>query len=347
MAGKPIILVTGAGGFIAKRIVLELLGRSYAVRGTLRDTKRSDEVRDAIRPHLKGTGVSLGGDLKFLQADLLSEAGWGRALEGVAAVIHTASPFPTGTPGDPQEVIRPAVEGTIRVLRAAHAAGVKRAVLTSSGSAITFGHQNGPGELHFNERHWSNLEDPRLTPYNRAKTLAELAAWDVANETGIKLAVINPTLVMGPMLDKGYSTSMEVIKRLLGGRVPMIPNIGFGIVDIRDVAEMHVNALANPAAPGKRHFAHAGYLMLADIAAILRELYPKAPIPTRKAPDFLLRFFARFDSSLKQVVDDLGIVRVIDASSGRALLGHDFIPAREAIQQTAEGLMAHGIVKRR
>ena len=344
MAGKPIILVTGAGGFIAKRIVLELLRRAYAVRGTLRDTKRSDEIRDAVRPHLKG--ATLGRDLKFVAADLLSDDRWSYAMEGVKAVIHTASPFPLRVPKDPQELIRPAVEGTVRVLRAAHAAGVKRVVLTSSAAAIMYGHGRSAEPRHYDETDWTNLDDPQLAPYNRSKTMAERAAWDVARETGLDLVVINPTLVLGPLMDAQNKTSVEVIRQLMSGGSPMVPDVGFGIVDVRDVAEMHVNALANPAAPGKRFFATAGFYMAEEIAAMLREAYPGRRIARRRAPDWLLRIAGRFDDRIAQILDDLGVRRVLDNTTGRALLGRDFTPAREAVRATAESLIEFGIVRR-
>lgn len=346
MPGKPIILVTGAASFVGKRIVLELLERGYAVRGTMRDLRRSDEVAGAVRPQLKGSGINLGEDLRFAACDLMHDVGWGEAMEGISAVIHTASPFPFHSPSDPAEVIAPAVEGTQRVLRAAYVAGVSKAVLTSSGTAIMYGHSTGPGIEHFDESHWSNLDDPRLTPYNRAKTMAERAAWELAGETGLALTVINPTMAMGPLLDGRLATSTQLIWRMLSGRVPAVPNSGIAIVDIRDVAEMHVNALANPASTGKRHFASAEFLMFRDVATHLAKTYPRARVSTLRAPDFLVRLIARFDGSVAQIVDDLGIRRVIDANAGRALLGHDFVDAREAITSTAEGLFEHGVMRR-
>jgi len=346
MSAKPIVLVTGAASFVGKRIVLELLTRGYAVRGTMRDLKRADQVTEAVRPHLKGAGVSLGDDLSFVACDLLQDMGWGEAMEGVSSVIHTASPFPFHTPSDPNEVIAPAVEGTRRVLRAAYVAGVGKAVLTSSGVAIMYGHDAASGVEHYDESHWSNLDDPALTPYNRSKTMAERAAWELAEETGLALAVINPTMVMGPLLDRQLATSTQLIWRMLSGRVPAVPNTGIGIVDIRDVAEMHVNALANPASVGKRHFASSEFLMLQEVAMHLAKAYPRARVSTLRAPDFLVRLAARFDGSVAQIVGELGIRRQIDASAGRALLGHDFIGAREALSATAEGLFEHGAMRR-
>lgn len=346
MSAKPIVLVTGAASFIGKRIVLELLTRGYAVRGTMRDLKRADAVTEAVRPHLKDARVSLGQDLGFAACDLLQDLGWGEAMEGATAVIHTASPFPFHSPSDPDEVIAPAVEGTKRVLRAAYVAGVNKAVLTSSGAAIMYGHEAATGVEHYTESHWSNLEDPALTPYNRSKTMAERAAWELAEETGLALAVINPTLVMGPLLDRQLSTSTQLVWRMLSGRVPAVPNTGVAIVDVRDVAEMHVNALANPASVGKRHFASAEFLMLREVAQHLAKAYPRARVSTLGAPDFLVRLVARFDASVAQIVGELGVTRVIDASAGRALLGHDFIDAREALSATAEGLFEHGVMRR-
>lgn len=344
MAGKQTILVTGAGGFIAKRIVLDLLSRAYAVRGTLRDTNRSDEIRNAVRPHLKG--VSLGRDLKFIATDLLSDDRWAQAMEGVKAVIHTASPFPMHVPKDPQALIRPAVEGTERVLRAAHAAGVKRVVLTSSAAAIMYGHGRSVEPRHYDETDWTNLEDLNLAPYNRSKTMAERAAWDLAKDLKLELVVINPTLVLGPLLDAQNKTSVEIIRQLMAGGFPVLPDIGFGIVDVRDVAAMHVNALANPAVAGKRFFATAGFYMADEITGFLREAYPRRRFPSRRAPDWLMHFVGRFDRRIGSMLDDLGVRRVLDNRTGRALLGRDFISAKDAVRATAESLIEFGIVRR-
>lgn len=243
-----LVLLTGVSGFIAKHVALKLLNAGYTVRGTLRRMDRSDEVRAALAPYL----TEHAGELTFVQADLESDAGWADALQGITALVHTASPFPCAQPKDAATVIRPAVEGTERVLKAAAVAGVTRVVLTSSTVAVL--NEAKPDTLQ-DEADWCDIHLPTTTPYAKSKTLAERAAWEIAKARGLRLSTINPGLVFGPPLDEHYGTSLALVERILKGRDPMLPPTGLPVVDVRDVAEMHLRALQRPETEGRRYIA--------------------------------------------------------------------------------------------
>ena len=230
------VLLTGVSGFIAKHVALKLLNAGYNVRGTVRRLDRAAEIKAALQPYLSENA----GQLSLVQADLESDAGWAEAMSGITAPVHTASPFPIAQPKDPAVVIRPAVEGTERVLKAAAAAGVTRVVLTSSTVAIL---NEAKADTLQDEADWCDVHLPSTTPYAKSKTLAERAAWEVAKARGLKLTTINPGLVLGPPLDEHYGSSLGLIERFLKGKDPMLPALGFPIVDVRDVAEMHLRAL--------------------------------------------------------------------------------------------------------
>jgi dihydroflavonol-4-reductase len=231
------VLLTGVSGFIAKHVALKLLNAGYDVRGTLRQLDRANEVHAALAPHL----LEQAGQLTLVQADLEADAGWAEAMAGVSAVVHTASPFPITQPKNPQELIRPAVEGTRRVLAAAAAAGVKRIVLTSSVAAVV---DLSKGEHLQDEADWCDPSKDTVTAYEKSKTLAERAAWELAKARGLALTTINPGFVLGPPLDEHYGSSLGLVERFLKGKDPMVPPMGLAIVDVRDVAEMHLRALA-------------------------------------------------------------------------------------------------------
>ena len=252
MRDSKTVLVTGASGFIAKHIVLELLNADYRVVGSLRTEPRRDEVRDAVRPHL-ASAADLDQRLRFVTLDLGKDDGWLDAMSGVDVLMHTASPLPMAQPRDENELVRPAVDGTLRALRAAHAAGIRRVVLTSSSAAVT----NVAGNVDtkkFDESDWSDPSGPGITPYTKSKTLAERAAWDFVESQapGMELTTINPCLVLGTPLDDHYGTSLRIVERLLRGRDPMLPKVGIGVVDVVDVARMHVRAITAPGTAGQR-----------------------------------------------------------------------------------------------
>lgn len=331
------VLLTGASGFIAKHVALKLLNAGYNVRGTLRRLDRADEVHSAIEPHrISATGV-----LSFVLADLESEKGWAEAMAGVSAVMHTASPFPIAQPKDPAVVIRPAVEGTERVLKAAAAAGVSRVVMTSSTVAVL---NEAKHDALQDEADWCDISLPTTTPYAKSKTLAERAAWEVAKARGLKLTVINPGLVLGPPLDEHYGSSLGLVERFMRGKDPMLPSLGFPCVDVRDVAEMHLRALQRPETAGKRYISASGSMAMVDMGRTLKSAYPTRRIPTREAPAFLLRFLALFDPQIRSILPKIG--RLERVSNARAVkeMEMEFIAPKAALLSAADWLARHGKV---
>jgi dihydroflavonol-4-reductase len=285
--------------------------------------------------------------LRFFAADLNADAGWADAMAGCSHVAHVASPVPAGMPKDANELIVPARDGALRALRAAKAAGVRRFVMTSSVAAIAYG--RGRGIHHFTESDWTLLDKPGLTPYVQSKTIAERAARDwVAKEgSGIEFCTINPSVVLGPVWSADYSASVIIVKKLLDGSMGACPDVGFGVVDVRDVADLHVRALTAPGMAGERFIASGRFMKLREIAAVLRaELGPQAHrVTTRNMPDWLVRLVARFNPLAKAVVGELGSVRHQDASHAQAVLGWATRPVEHSIADTARCLIGLGIVK--
>ena len=333
---SDLVLLTGISGFIAKHVALKLLGAGYAVRGTLRRLDRADEVRAALAPHLPEGALDR---LTFAACDLEADQGWDTAMAGVAAVVHTASPFPITQPKDAADLIRPAVEGTLRVLRAAQTAGVARVVLTSSTEAIMNPLKTG---LH-DESDWTDPAAADSSPYRQSKVLAERAAWDfVAGPgAGMALTVINPGFVMGPPLDGNYGSSVGVIARILQGRDPMMPDLGFNCVDVRDVAEMHLRALQRPETAGRRYLAVAGSMTMVGMARALKAAFPARRIPTMQAPWPLLWLLGRFDPQIRSILPMIGRREEASNARARAEMGMQFIPLDQAVVAAGEWLIAH------
>jgi dihydroflavonol-4-reductase len=330
-----LVLLTGVSGFIAKHIALKLLNAGHSVRGTLRRMDRADEVRTALAPYL----TEHAGELTFVQADLESDAGWADAFQGVTALIHTASPFPISQPKDPATVIRPAVEGTERVLKAAAAAGVTRVVLTSSTAAIL--NEAKPDTLQ-DEADWCDTHLPSTTPYAKSKTLAERAAWEIAKARSLKLTTINPGFVLGPPLDEHYGSSLGLVERFLKGRDPMLPSLGFPMVDVRDVAEMHLRALQRPETIGRRYIASAGSMAFVDMGRTLKAAYPTRRIPTREAPKAIVRFLSLFDPQIKSILPKLGHLERVSNARAVKEMGMEFIAPKAALLASADWLVKHG-----
>jgi len=285
---NELVLVTGGSGFIGVHCIFQLLDAGYLVRTTVRSLNRESDVRAM----LKVGGAEPGDRLSFIAADLTSDAGWPEAVAGCNFVLHVASPLPRGLPKDENEIIVPAREGTLRVLRAASDARVKRVVLTSSFAAIGYGHkpQNAP----FNETDWTDPNGDDLTAYTKSKTLAERAAWDFITKEGgsLELSAVNPVGVFGPVLGPDYSASILLIQRLMDGALPGCPKLNFGVVDVRDVASLHLLAMTHPAAKGERFLAVAGdFMWIREMAKILKDRMGAAAkrVPTRELPNLLLR----------------------------------------------------------
>lgn len=330
-----LVLLTGASGFIAKHVALKLLNAGYSVRGTLRRMDRAEEVRAALAPYL----TEHAGVLTFVQADLESDAGWAEAMAGVSALVHTASPFPIAQPKDPATVIRPAVEGTERVLKAAASAGVTRVILTSSTVAVL--NEAKPDTLQ-DEADWCDIHLPSTTPYAKSKTLAERTAWEIAKARGLKLTTINPGLVLGPPLDEHYGSSLGLVERFLKGRDPMLPPMGIPVVDVRDVAEMHLRALQRPETEGRRYLASSGSMAFVDMGRTLKAAYPTRRIPTREAPKAIVRLLSIFDASIKSILPKLGHLERVSNARAVKEMGMEFIAPKAALLASADWLVKHG-----
>ncbi|GKQ53118.1 aldehyde reductase [Bradyrhizobium sp. Ce-3] len=338
------VLVTGGSGFIGVHTILQLLADGHAVRTTLRNPDRSKDVIAMLREG----GADGPEQVGFVTADLTRDDGWREAAAGCDYVLHVASPLGAHVPEDENELIVPAREGTLRVLRAARDAGVKRVVITSSFAAIGYGHP--PQARPFDETAWSNLDGPDVQAYPKSKTLAERAAWDfVAREgNGLELAVVNPTAVFGPALGADFSESIGIIKALLDGAMPAVPRIHFGLVDVRDVADLHLRAMTSPKAKGERFLAVAGEtLSVLQVARVLRrKLGSKARhVPRFQAPDWMMRLAARRNPMARAALPLLGKVRRSTSAKAKSLLGWRPRGNEEMLVATAESLIRLGLVK--
>ena len=340
------VLLTGASGYIGKHIALELLNNGYQVRASVRNLAKSQEVIDAVKPFLTDQD-SLSSKLSFVELDLEKDFGWSDALNGIDVLMHTASPFPLASPKDENDLIRPAIDGTMRALRAAKASGVKRIILTSSIAAVN-GCDLPVGVSEYNEAHWTDTNHKLgSAAYTKSKTMAERAAWDfVKNEAPeIELTTINPGVVFGAPLDNNFGSSVSVIERLLKGKDPMMPDLSFGIVDVKDVAKMHVQSINTEATKGERILAHSGSMSFMDMALVIKTAHPKSKIKVKQAPDFLIKILSLFDKEIKSVVSRLGRPMTISNAKAKALLGYSFIPTEVSVKETAEFLVSRGLVK--
>ena len=333
---KPTVLITGISGFIARHCAVEMLNAGYGVRGTLRSVQRSAEVSASLSRHADVSRLS------FAQADLDSDDGWDAAVAGCAHVLHVASPFPARQPRDEQELIRPAVQGTLRVLRAATGAGVERLVQTSSMVAVMYGH---PRErtAPFTEADWTRIDTPGVTAYAKSKTLAERAARKFVAGEGARLhyASVNPGLVLGPALDRDIGTSAEIVQMMLRGKYPGAPRMAIPCIDVRDVARMHRLALEVDAPSGGRYLGCAECLWMIDIARAIRASLGEAArkVPSRVLPDWAVRLAGIFDPTVRLAVPELGKELRVDTSVTRRTLGITFIPAPEAAAAMAKSLL--------
>jgi nucleoside-diphosphate-sugar epimerase len=333
------VLVTGGSGFLAGWCMVELLGQNYEVRTTVRDLGREAEVREAV-----SAGGQAGEKIAILAADLTSDDGWEQVVAGCDYVLHVASPFPPVQPKDPDELIVPAREGTLRVLGAALAAGVKRTVVTSSVAAIAGGAKI-PGPL--TEDDWTDLDFDGLSPYVRSKTIAERAAWELVRERGAedRLATVNPGAILGPLLSRDASYSLEAIERLLKG-IPGTPKVGFSFVDARDVAALQVKAMLSPEAGGQRFIAVAEFLWMAEVAAILRRELGEdaAKVPTRGVPNLAVRAMALFDPGIRSITNQLGKKLTYSSAKAETTLGWSTRPLEQTIAETGRSIVDLGVV---
>jgi nucleoside-diphosphate-sugar epimerase len=338
------VLVTGGSGFIGTHCILQLLAAGHQVRTTVRSLKREDDVRAM----LKAGGAEPGKRLTFFAADLENDAGWSQAVAGCEYVLHVASPLPQTVPKNEDELIVPAREGALRVLRASRDTGVKRVVLTSSFAAIGYGHKEQKAP--FDETNWTDLSGSDVAPYGKSKTLAERAAWDfIAKEGGeLELSVINPVGVFGPVLGPDYSTSILIVQRLMVGALPGSPQLYFGVVDVRDVADLHLRAMTHPAAKGERFLAVAGdFMSMQGIAKVLKNRLGASAkrVPTRELPNWVVRLAALRDPAVKLILPELGKVKNATSEKAKRTLGWAPRSNEEALVATAESLVRLGLLK--
>lgn len=329
------VLVTGGNGFVAGWVIVELLKAGYNVRTTVRSAKREDDVRGAV-----GSQVTDLSRLSFAHADLTKDDGWPAAMSGVDYVLHIASPLGTGATKNPDDLIIPAREGTLRVLKAAVAAGVKRVVMTSSAAASNPGIA---GDTFTDETVWTPPEHFRKDAYRLSKLLAERAAWEFMEKHGgtTEFTAILPTAIFGPALSKDQTGSVEVIKRLYTGAMPRIPRLGVCVIDVRDLAAAHVKAMTTPAAGGERFLVTGEFMWMEEIAATLRQQFgDRAPnIPTKRLPDFAFRLAATFSPPLRALLPLLGRKNRYSWAKATRILGFHPRPAPETVIATAESLM--------
>ena len=338
------VLVTGGSGFIGVHCILQLLAAGHRVRTTVRNLNREADVRAM----LKQGGADPGNSLQFFAANLEKDAGWAEAVAGCDYVLHVASPLPPNVPKHEDDLIIPAREGTLRVLRASRDAGVKRVVLTSSFAAIGYGYKNR--QAPFTETDWTDPNSKDVAAYPKSKTLAERAAWDfMAKEGGnLELSVINPVGVFGPVLGPDFSASILLVQTLLDGVMPGVPKLYFGVVDVRDVADLHLRAMTKPAAKGERFLAVSGdFMSMLNIAKVLKTRMGASAkrVPTRQLPNFLLRLVALRDPRVKLILPELGKVKNATNQKARRILGWSPRSNDEAIIATAESLVRLGLLK--
>jgi nucleoside-diphosphate-sugar epimerase len=335
------VLVTGGSGFLGLHTIIQLLECGERVRTTVRSRAREADVRRT----LARAGIEAGDRLAFVVvADLLTDDGWPAAVDDVERVLHVASPFPAGTPEHEDDLIVPARDGTLRVLPAARDAGVRRVVVTSSSAAV--GHDREPGDHVFTEADWTD-PDADVGAYIKSKTIAERAAWDFADrEGGLELAAINPGAIFGPVLGSDLSASIGLVAGLLSGAMAGgLPRLSFSVVDVRDVADLHLRAMDSPLAAGERFIASAGdAVWLADVARVLRDHLGAAAanVPTIEIPDDALRAAAATDPSLERIAREVGKLRHLSSDKARGVLGWEPRPTDEAILATAESLLRQG-----
>jgi nucleoside-diphosphate-sugar epimerase len=338
------VLVTGGSGFIGSHAIVALLAEGHEVRTTVRDLKREADVRAL----LKQGGAEPGDRLRFFAADLEKDAGWAEAAAGCEYVLHVASPLPPSVPRHEDDLIVPAREGALRALRAARDAGVKRVVLTSSFAAIGYGHK--PQSAPFTEADWTNIDGGEMSAYTKSKTLAERAAWDfIAKEGGgLELAIVNPVAVFGPVLGADYSASILLVQRLMDGALPGCPRLCFGVVDVRDVVDLHLRAMTHPAAKGERFLAVAGdFMWMAEMARALKERMgaDARRVPTRQLPNWMVRLASLRDPAVKLIIPELGKTKNASNEKARRVLGWSPRSNADALVATAESLVRLGLLK--
>jgi nucleoside-diphosphate-sugar epimerase len=347
MENKKIVLVTGGTGFVGVHCILQLLQKGYNVKTTVRNLKRKGEVFEM----LKNGGITSpdnyrDDNLTFIEADLTKDDNWDEAVKGCTYVLHVASPIFLSIPKDENEMIRPAVDGTLRVLKAARNAGVKRVVMTSNFGAIGYSHKNP--DIPITENEWTDPNEKGLSIYNKSKVLAEKAAWDFIKTQGgnLEFATINPSAIFGPALGKDLSSGFELLKNLLDGKMKAVPNLYMNIIDVRDVADLHIRAMTNQNANGQRFLGLAGgKISLPEIAVLLKEKMPGVTqkVSTNKAPDWIIKIGSLFSPKLKNVASMMKTSRNTSNEKAKQVLGWKPIATNEeAIIESVRSMIKFG-----
>jgi nucleoside-diphosphate-sugar epimerase len=336
------ILVTGASGFVAKHVIGELLRAGFHVRGTVRNRRKLNSIQAAMDVLAPGTQ----GRLEIVEADLLDDAGWAYAMEDVQAVMHVATVIVAEEPKDPATVIRPAVEGTERILRFARAEGVRRIIMTSSIATVGYGHGHESGKRTYTETDFTDLSKMRRPwAYCTGKTRAEQAAWAFASGQGMQLTTIHPGAILGPASDPETSISLGLVGGLLDGSTPAMPRIGFAISDVRDVATMHLAALQDQESIGQRYLCTGPYMSFEDVATVLRKAYPEYPVTLKTVPDWIMRVLAMMGGPVRQIINDIGNQKHFDGSKGERLLRRPYRTNEDAVLSAAESLVRLNLVR--
>lgn len=340
MAGT--VCVTGGTGYIAGELIRQLLAKGWTVHATVRK-KGNSEARLRAR-----VGDPNRDRLKLFEAELMDDAGWADAMAGCTHVAHVASPIAASTPKHENEMIVPAREGTLRALRFAKEAGVTRFVQTSSMAAVAYGRSEK--QYTVDESDWTDVLHPDVYPYVKSKTIAEHAAreWVAENGGEMEFVSVNPGMVLGPVDDPDFSPSVEAVRQVLDGSMPMAPDLGFAVVDTRDTADLHVRCLEEPGLANERFLAAGRFLKIIDIAEILRrELPPEhtRKVPKKVMPNWMVGVLALFNPGVRSIKAEIGKTRNVDASHAKERLGWETRPAEESIVDCARSLIAHGVVK--
>lgn len=337
------VLLTGVTGFLGSHTTIQLLEKGYHVLGTMRDLSRSESIKAVIAEHTDKID-----NLSFAQADLSDDSVWENLVKGMDYIQHIASPFPRVLPKKEEDLIEPAKRGTLCIMEAAAANQVKRVVLTSSTGSIIYGKDKDQRNRTFTEEDWTDATNKKdSTPYFRSKTIAERAAWDFIeqDQSGLELATVFPGAILGPVLEKDFGTSANLVIKTIDGSAPAMPKIGFDTVDVRSVADLLIRAMESPKAANQRYIGSAGYLKFMDVANILRKAYPDRKIPKIYLPNFAVRLYSNIDPSLKPVLLDLGTERKLDNSKAKQELGWQPIDNEEAVLSCAKSVLALGILK--
>ena len=330
------VLLTGISGFLGSHTAIQLLNKGYKVTGTVRDLNRANDLKAIIEKHTQHIQ-----NLTIAEADLNEESKWPELTQNIDFIQHIASPFPRNLPKHESELIDPARNGVLNILKNASANNVKRVVITSSVAAVVYGKDKKDLNLTFTENDWTDeLNKKDSTPYFRSKTIAEKAAWEYLknNPSELELVTVLPGAILGPVLEDDFGTSANIVIKTIDGSMPAIPKIGVEIIDVRSAMEL-------PQANQQRYLASSGYLSFKKIAGILKKEYPNRKVPSKELPDFFVKLLSNFETSLKPILIDLGIERKIDRSKAINELNWEPLPMEEAILSCAKSVIALNIVK--